>query len=119
MPTLRTNDAELFYEEAGTGEPVLLLHGLGSSTLDWAPQIDALRGSHRVIALDVRGSGRSRDLLKPGGPFSVAQFAADESAGASHDFVHSRQSMPFSSAQSIAISYPASAWRTNSALGCA
>ena len=77
MPTLRTNDAELFYEEAGTGEPVLLLHGLGSSTLDWAPQIDALRGSHRVIALDVRGSGRSRDLLKPGGPFSVAQFAAD------------------------------------------
>ena len=50
MPTLKTNDAELFYEEAGSGEPVLLLHGLGSSTLDWAPQIEALKGSFRVIA---------------------------------------------------------------------
>ena len=80
MPTLRTNDAELFYEEAGSGEPVLLLHGLGSSTLDWAPQIEALKGSYRVIAMDARGSGRSRDLLKPGGPFSVAQFAADGAA---------------------------------------
>ena len=77
MPILRTNDAELFYEEAGSGEPVLLLHGLGSSTLDWAPQIEALKGSYRVIAMDARGSGRSRDLLKPGGPFRVAQFAAD------------------------------------------
>jgi pimeloyl-ACP methyl ester carboxylesterase len=80
MPTLQLNDAELFYEEAGSGEPVLLLHGLGSSTLDWAPQIEALKGSYRVIALDSRGSGRSRDLLKPGGPFSVAQFAADSAA---------------------------------------
>jgi pimeloyl-ACP methyl ester carboxylesterase len=80
MPTLRTNDAELYYEETGSGEPVLLLHGLGSSTLDWAPQIEALRGSYRVIALDARGSGRSRDLLKPGGPFSITQFAADAAA---------------------------------------
>jgi pimeloyl-ACP methyl ester carboxylesterase len=80
MPTLRTNDAELYYEETGSGEPVLLLHGLGSSTLDWAPQIEALRGSYRVIALDARGSGWSRDLLKPSGPFSVAQFAADAAA---------------------------------------
>jgi pimeloyl-ACP methyl ester carboxylesterase len=80
MPTLRTNDAELYYEETGSGEPVLLLHGLGSSTLDWAPQIEALRGSYRVIALDARGSGRSRDLLTPGGPFSVPQFAADAAA---------------------------------------
>jgi pimeloyl-ACP methyl ester carboxylesterase len=77
MPTLRKNDAELFYEEAGTGEPVLLLHGLGSSTLDWAPEIEALKASYRVIALDIRGSGKSKDLRKPGGPFSVAEFAAD------------------------------------------
>jgi pimeloyl-ACP methyl ester carboxylesterase len=84
MPTLRANDAELYYEETGTGEPVLLLHGLGSSTLDWEPQIEALRGNYRVIALDVRGSGRSRDLVNPGGPFSVAQFAADAAALLDH-----------------------------------
>ena len=80
MPTLNVNDAELFYEEAGTGAPVLLLHGLGSCARDWAPQIDALEGAYRVIAVDVRGSGRSRDLLSPGGPFTVKQFAADAAA---------------------------------------
>jgi pimeloyl-ACP methyl ester carboxylesterase len=84
MPTLRVNDAELFYEEAGSGEPVLLLHGLGSSTLDWEPQIDALRGSFRVISMDVRGSGKSRDLLQLGGPFTVKQFAADAIALLDH-----------------------------------
>jgi pimeloyl-ACP methyl ester carboxylesterase len=68
MPTLRTNDAELFYEEAGSGEPVLLLHGLGSSTLDWAPQIEALKGSYRVIAMDARGSGRSASHSSPRTP---------------------------------------------------
>ena len=84
MTTLRVNDAELFYEEAGSGEPVLLLHGLGSSTLDWEPQIEALKGFFRVIAMDVRGSGKSRDLLKPGGPFTVKQFAADAIALLDH-----------------------------------
>jgi 3-oxoadipate enol-lactonase len=84
MTTLRANDAELFYEEAGSGEPVLLLHGLGSSTLDWEAQIEALKGSFRVIAMDARGSGKSRDLLKPGGPFTLKQFAADASALLDH-----------------------------------
>jgi pimeloyl-ACP methyl ester carboxylesterase len=84
MTTLRVNDAELFYEDAGSGEPVLLLHGLGSSTLDWEPQIEALKRSFRVIAMDIRGSGRSRDLLKPGGPFTVEQFAADAIALLDH-----------------------------------
>lgn len=77
MPTLRVNDADLYYEEEGQGEAVLLLHGLGSSTLDWAPQVEALAALYRVITLDARGSGRSRDLVHPAGPFSVRQFAAD------------------------------------------
>ncbi len=80
MPLLKMNGAELHYEEAGTGEPVLLLHGLGSSTDDWRPQIDALKDRYRVIAMDSRGSGRSRDLVRPGGPFTVHQFAADAAA---------------------------------------
>ena len=77
MPIFETDDAKLFYEDAGRGEPVLLLHGLGGSTADWAPQIEALAPRYRVLALDVRGSGRSRDLRRPGGPFSVQQFADD------------------------------------------
>ena len=35
MPTIRTGDVTLYYEEIGQGEPLLLLHGLGSSTDDW------------------------------------------------------------------------------------
>ena len=80
MPTLQVNDATLHYEEAGRGEAVLLLHGLGSSAADWAPQMEVLKSRYRVIALDVRGSGESRDLKHPGGPFSVSQFAADATA---------------------------------------
>jgi 3-oxoadipate enol-lactonase len=69
----------LFYEDAGCGEPILLLHGLGGSAADWVPQIEALAPRYRAIAiaLDVRGSGRSRDLRRPGGPFSVRQFSDD------------------------------------------
>ena len=84
MPILRANDADLYYEEAGRGEAVLLLHGLGSSSADWEPQIDALASLYRVIALDARGSGRSRDLVHAVGPFSVRQFAADAAALLDH-----------------------------------
>ena len=77
MPTFRSGDAELYYEAEGEGPPVLLLHGLGSSTRDWEYQIPELAQSHRVIVLDVRGHGRSS---KPPGPYSVAQFASDATA---------------------------------------
>ena len=77
MPVFSTNDAGLHYEVAGTGAPMLLLHGLGSSTLDWQPAIDHFSGRFRVIALDFRGSGQSHDLRRPSGPFSVPQFADD------------------------------------------
>jgi len=39
--------------------PVLLLHGIGRSMEDWAPQYELLARSHRVIAVDVPGFGFS------------------------------------------------------------
>jgi pimeloyl-ACP methyl ester carboxylesterase len=74
MPVCRIQDVDLYYETAGEGPPVLLLHGLGSSTRDWENQIHELARTHRVIACDMRGHGRSE---KPPGPYSVRQFAAD------------------------------------------
>lgn len=74
MPKIRVNSVELHYETAGQGEPVLLIHGLGSSVRDWENQIGELARSYRVIACDVRGHGRSE---KPAGPYSVQQFARD------------------------------------------
>jgi len=39
--------------------PVLLLHGVGRSLEDWAPQWNRLAGSYRVITLDIPGFGFS------------------------------------------------------------
>jgi non-heme chloroperoxidase len=51
---------ELYYEDLGSGPPVVLLHGWPLDSRSWEPQIHALFVSgHRVIAYDRRGFGRS------------------------------------------------------------
>src|SRR5439155_1697018 len=45
--------------------PVLLLHGSGRGLEDWAPQYPRLAGAHRVIALDLPGSGFSARAPEP------------------------------------------------------
>ena len=45
--------------EAGTGDPVLLLHGLGATKASFLPTIDALAPSHRAIGVDLPGFGDS------------------------------------------------------------
>lgn len=62
------------YERRGHGCPVLLLHGLGSSLLDWGPQIEHLAQHCEVFAMDVRGHGQS-ELLRA--PVSMAELAGD------------------------------------------
>ena len=49
----------LALDDLGTGEPLLLVHGLGGTANSWAPVMEAFRHSHRVIALDLPGAGRS------------------------------------------------------------
>lgn len=74
MPTIHANGIELYYERAGAGLPLLLIHGLGSSSRDWELQVAAFAPAYQVITFDLRGHGRSQ---KPAGPYSIAQFAAD------------------------------------------
>lgn len=81
MPVTRLQDLDVYYEMHGAGEPVLLIHGLGSSTEDWAPQVEALAERFHVIAYDVRGHGRT---AKPKGRYSVTQFSADAAALITH-----------------------------------
>ena len=40
---VRVDDVELYCEIAGDGDPLLLIHGLGSCTLDWAPHYSSWR----------------------------------------------------------------------------
>jgi pimeloyl-ACP methyl ester carboxylesterase len=77
MPTAQVNGTNLYYELSGSGPDVLLLHGLGSSTVDWTPQVAALASRYRVCVVDLRGHGRS---AKPKGPYSISLFAEDTAA---------------------------------------
>jgi pimeloyl-ACP methyl ester carboxylesterase len=74
MPYCVVDDTRLYYTERGAGEPLLLIHGLGSSGRDWAAQADHLGDHYRVLRVDLRGHGRSE---RGNGPYSIAQFARD------------------------------------------
>ena len=74
MPMIMLGDLSVFYETHGQGDPVLLIHGLGSSTEDWDPQVEALRRDFTVVSYDVRGHGKT---AKPAGKYTVPQFAED------------------------------------------
>lgn len=57
---LSAGDADLFVRDTGTGHPaVVFLHGLGGHAGEWWPVASLLRDSHRVVAFDQRGQGRS------------------------------------------------------------
>jgi pimeloyl-ACP methyl ester carboxylesterase len=71
---VRLAGVELHCEITGAGEPLLLIHGLGSCGEDWQPQIDRFRGRYRVITCDLRGHGKSS---KPRSPYSIGLFAGD------------------------------------------
>lgn len=58
----------------GSGPPLLLLHGLGSSGDDWAFQIGPLAQQHRLIVPDLRGCGRSP---LEGRPLSIEAMAGE------------------------------------------
>ena len=74
MSYFRNDGCQLHYEEYGHGTPVLLLHGLGSSTRDWENQKAALAEHYKVILFDLRGHGRSD---RPKEQYSMTTFADD------------------------------------------
>jgi len=74
MPQVKANDIHLYYEVNGQGQPLLFLHGLGSSVRDWERQVPEFSESYQTIAFDLRGHGRSD---KPAGPYSLPLFASD------------------------------------------
>jgi flavin reductase (DIM6/NTAB) family NADH-FMN oxidoreductase RutF/pimeloyl-ACP methyl ester carboxylesterase len=53
---------QLSYREAGSGAPLVLIHGVGMQSAAWAPQIKELCKTHRVLALDLPGHGQSAAL---------------------------------------------------------
>jgi pimeloyl-[acyl-carrier protein] methyl ester esterase len=75
MPYCTLNDdTRLHYESSGTGNPVLLIHGWSFNSRVWKGQIEQLKNYFQVIAVDVRGHGKS-ETGKDG--FSLQQVASD------------------------------------------
>ena len=59
MPEVRANGVSLYYEEYGAGEPIVGIHGTGSSVALWESAAGVLGQHGRAIVYDRRGFGRS------------------------------------------------------------
>lgn len=67
-------DITLAAREAGTGEPLILLHGNGESGAYFSAQMDYFSSRYHVLAVDTRGHGQSP---RGSAPFTFGQFAED------------------------------------------
>lgn len=73
--TENSTPIELYYEDHGSGQPVVLIHGYPLSGTSWEKQTAALlEAGYRVITYDRRGFGRSS---KPTIGYDYDTFAAD------------------------------------------
>ncbi|MHA2249371.1 MAG: alpha/beta fold hydrolase [Candidatus Kariarchaeaceae archaeon] len=60
MPRIKVNDVDLYYEDTGKGEEVIIFsHGLLWSGKMFDKQVEALKSNYRVITFDHRGQGRT------------------------------------------------------------
>lgn len=63
---VQADDARIYYEVYGSGQPFVLLHGGGfGSTIEMARFIDSLKATYQVIAISTRGHGKSEIGSKP------------------------------------------------------
>ena len=75
MAEIEVNGVRTFYVEHGSGDPVVLVHGLGGTGTDIFKRLLApLSEQRRVVAYDLRGSGQSS--VSPG-PYTVELLADD------------------------------------------
>ena len=65
MPLASVGRYELFYEEGGSGFPLVLIHGLAGDHNAWAVQMETWSKDHRVVAFDNRGAGQSTQVDEP------------------------------------------------------
>ena len=57
--TVKVNGVDLYYEVAGRGEPLVLIHGNGGDRRHWDFQFEPLSKEFQIIRYDVRGYGKS------------------------------------------------------------
>ncbi|MGH7232078.1 MAG: alpha/beta fold hydrolase [Nitrospiraceae bacterium] len=71
LQSILVDGHRLAYLDVGDGPPVILIHGFGGSLWQWEYQQQPLSAAHRLITLDLLGSGLSD---KPDGPYTPARM---------------------------------------------
>lgn len=66
--------AIIAYDRAGSGRPLVFLHGVGSIRQTWTGQLDRFAAAYTAVALDFRGHGESR---APPETITIERFTAD------------------------------------------
>ncbi|HYR96314.1 MAG TPA: alpha/beta hydrolase [Candidatus Binatus sp.] len=77
MSVAKVDSIDLYYEEHGSGDPLLLIMGLAADSTAWMFQVPDFAKRYRTIVFDNRGVGRSS---KPPGPYTIHQMADDAAA---------------------------------------
>lgn len=72
--TIPINGFDMYYETAGEGDPLLLVHGWSGNADYFQPLIEDLAAHYRLIIPELRGHGRSTN---PDGAFTIQQTALD------------------------------------------
>ncbi|WP_119343893.1 alpha/beta fold hydrolase [Facilibium subflavum] len=107
MPFITANQVNLYYEQHGQGEDIILISGLSADHNAWALLMPQLTKSHRVTVFDNRGAGQS---ALPDGNYTISQMVEDTGAlmnqlniQSAHIIGHSMGGMI---AQQLALTYP-------------
>jgi pimeloyl-ACP methyl ester carboxylesterase len=74
MPKIRVRDISIYYQEAGEGDPLVLLMGWGGDHTAWALQVPTLSAEFRCVAPDNRGAGQTD---QPDLPYTIRMLADD------------------------------------------
>jgi pimeloyl-ACP methyl ester carboxylesterase len=72
VETVQANGVGIAYRRAGTGPPLVFVHGAAADGRMWQPQLDALADEFTVVAWDEPGAGRSSDVPPD---FGLADYA--------------------------------------------
>jgi 3-oxoadipate enol-lactonase len=74
LPSIELDSHTAWYDEHGSGLPLLLIPGLGASRLSWWKQVEPLSRNYRVVNLDNRDAGDSAHATAP---YSIGDLAED------------------------------------------
>jgi 3-oxoadipate enol-lactonase len=101
---VKLSNVEMYYETTGTGEPVLLVHGIDGDSRMWEPQFWELAKNFQVIRFDLRGFGNT---VMPAGTFQILDDMHDLLFSLGHESAHIiGYSYGGTVAPSFAIKYP-------------